>query len=462
MTNEFIDDEQNQIHSDDSLVKGSESHKTPESKSDPYYDLNHVSPLSSNGGRTFQHAVCRTGVFGITKALRKEGHTYLGFRRVLDATVIIGCNLRAAMPKLREKGKQGQLIMPALPILSEYCLGSAKNEQLDCRQRYSVKHMKCSYSELGIQPAQYDVGNKGQCEMLIKEGTHHDRAWLTKVAKSAHGRGITYYPSTTALLSSSENAAWSSCNENVPLRSSVIVMEYVTSALLYKKTRKFDVRTWLLIANVEPLVVYSHEGFARVSATMYDAASTDSSIHVTNAVGMGKKAAKEGIKHFWDFEELQAELHHSYGVPEDAMRGTFMRRVRRIHKFLAKSQFLAQDIGIDILPSKASFFHTFACDWIVSENACAHLLECNGYPDTGRGTDAMWQSAVKIVEKFAFSRSAALHELDASALAPRDASWQLTYVAPNQVHTQGIFDEDEGMLGDCGSLKAHFDPDGVC
>ena len=32
----------------------------------------------------------------------------------------------------------------------------------------------------------------------------------------------------------------------------------------------------------------------------------------------------------------------------------------------------------------------------------------------------------------------------------------------NQVHTQGIFDEDEGMLGDCGSLKAHFDPDGVC
>jgi len=70
----------------------------------------------------------------------------------------------------------------------------------------------------------------------------------------------------------------------------IIVQRYVCGELDYRK-RKFDLRVYFLVASVDPVVVYAHDGYLRVSSHEYDEgrfASTGD--HLTN---LGRSASGE-------------------------------------------------------------------------------------------------------------------------------------------------------------------------
>ena len=54
------------------------------------------------------------------------------------------------------------------------------------------------------------------------------------------------------------------------IRHSLVAQRYISNPLLLDKGNKFDFRIYMLIASVDPLIVYYHDGFLRVSLSTYD------------------------------------------------------------------------------------------------------------------------------------------------------------------------------------------------
>lgn len=54
-----------------------------------------------------------------------------------------------------------------------------------------------------------------------------------------------------------------------------LVQKYIQNPLLLDQQNKFDIRAYMLVASVNPLIVYYHDGFLRVSLEAYDADSSD-------------------------------------------------------------------------------------------------------------------------------------------------------------------------------------------
>jgi hypothetical protein len=58
-------------------------------------------------------------------------------------------------------------------------------------------------------------------------------------------------------------------------KKSMLAQTYLANPLLVNGDKKIDFRAYLLVASVNPLIAYYHEGLARVSLYKYDKHSTD-------------------------------------------------------------------------------------------------------------------------------------------------------------------------------------------
>jgi len=59
----------------------------------------------------------------------------------------------------------------------------------------------------------------------------------------------------------------SKCGEET---KNLVAQKYISNPLLLDKQNKFDFRIYMLVASVNPLIVYYHDGFLRVSLSKYD------------------------------------------------------------------------------------------------------------------------------------------------------------------------------------------------
>jgi hypothetical protein len=69
----------------------------------------------------------------------------------------------------------------------------------------------------------------------------------------------------------------------------IIAQKYISNPLLVNG-HKFDFRIYLLIASTDPLIVFYHDGFLRISLSKYSKNSTEKSTHFTNTA-LSKKIA---------------------------------------------------------------------------------------------------------------------------------------------------------------------------
>ena len=85
------------------------------------------------------------------------------------------------------------------------------------------------------------------------------------------------------------------------IKRDYIIQKYIENPLLiYNK--KFDFRVYMLIANMNPLVVLYHDGFLRVTLNNYNITSNDPSKHITNTA-----MAKEFIKKNQQLTDIDKE-----------------------------------------------------------------------------------------------------------------------------------------------------------
>ncbi|XP_067382940.1 protein polyglycylase TTLL10 isoform X2 [Channa argus] len=157
-----------------------------------------------------------------------------------------------------------------------------------------------------------------------------------------------------------------------------IVQHYIQNPLLLKG-KKFDVRSYLLIACTAPYMVFFRHGYVRLTCDLYDPSSNNLSAHLTNQYMQKKNPLYNELKEdtVWSMERFNAHINDGFqvakGLPRDWVLGTFAKRMQRImiQCFLAVKSKLRSRLG---------FFDLIGCDFLIDEEFKVWLLELNCNP----------------------------------------------------------------------------------
>ncbi|XP_061869253.1 inactive polyglycylase TTLL10 [Colius striatus] len=210
-----------------------------------------------------------------------------------------------------------------------------------------------------------------------------EQIWICKPSCSNQGRGIFLLKNPAAVstlqaeLHSTEEYL---LNKRGPYKAppARIVQRYIHQPLLLGG-RKFDVRSYLLIACTAPYVVFFAQGYVRLTCANYDAASDDLTVHLTNQYMQKKNSLYSQVKEetVWGMEHFNSyvneKLREANGLPKDWALTVFTQRMQQI----MLQCFLAAKHKLDC---KLGYFDLMGCDFLIDENFKVWLLEMNSNP----------------------------------------------------------------------------------
>ncbi|NXA40283.1 TTL10 polyglycylase, partial [Eudromia elegans] len=207
--------------------------------------------------------------------------------------------------------------------------------------------------------------------------------WICKPTCSNQGRGI-FLLKTRAAVASYLAKLHSTEEEPLSKKGSCkapqarIVQRYIQQPLLLGG-KKFDVRSYLLIACTAPYVVFFAQGYVRLTCSSYDAASDDLTAHLTNQYVQKKNPLYNQLKEetIWRMEHFNSYVNEkcrrARGLPKDWVFTVFTRRMQQI----MVQCFLAARLKLE---RKLGYFDLIGCDFLVDEDFKIWLLEMNANP----------------------------------------------------------------------------------
>ncbi|XP_043982934.1 protein polyglycylase TTLL10 isoform X1 [Gambusia affinis] len=166
-----------------------------------------------------------------------------------------------------------------------------------------------------------------------------------------------------------------------------IVQRYIQKPLLLND-RKFDVRSYLLIASTSPYMVFFRHGYVRLTCDVYDPRSKNLSAHLTNQYMQKRNPLYSQLKEdtVWSMESFNAYVNERFqvakGLPRDWVLGAFAKRMQQI----MTQCFFAVKTKLDCRPG---FFDLIGCDFMIDEDFKVWLLEMNCNPALHRNCEVL-------------------------------------------------------------------------
>ncbi|KAK2521690.1 Ttll10 [Columba guinea] len=229
-----------------------------------------------------------------------------------------------------------------------------------------------------------------------------EQIWICKPSCSNQGRGIFLLKNEAAvhtlqakLLSTEEHLLSKKMPYKVP--QARIVQRYIHQPLLLEG-KKFDVRSFLLIACTAPYVLFFAQGYVRLTCVSYDAASDDLTVHLTNQYMQKKNSLYSQLKDetVWRMEHFNSYVNEKFGknggLPKDWVFTVFTKRMQQImlQCFLAAKHKLDRKLG---------YFDLIGCDFLIDENFKVWLLEMNANPALHTGCRALSDTIPAVVHE---------------------------------------------------------------
>eukprot|EP01043_Picozoa_sp_COSAG02_P069427 COSAG02_NODE_11889_length_1634_cov_3.785343_1_plen_502_part_01 len=247
--------------------------------------------------------------------------------------------------------------------------------------------------------------------------------WIAKPSAMSRGRGIQVFGDICSLLDhvglTAPGAAMSATTKQAARDESHgstralcfgaskqsadgwVVQKYIERPLLIGG-RKFDLRQWVLVTSVNPLVVWHYnECYCRLAIEKYDLQNkeklTDQFTHLVNQ-SVSKHHADYGedlsfiaengcpvVQAMWSHREFVGWLEHQHGVggTEAAGQSVFLDRIQpQLHKSVVSTLLAAQPK----LGHRALSYEIFGFDFMIDSSLNVWVIEVNASPATDFST----------------------------------------------------------------------------
>jgi hypothetical protein len=214
-----------------------------------------------------------------------------------------------------------------------------------------------------------------------------------------------------------------SCGENIQLGTGIenvlqiaktfefkcIVQKYIENPLLVRDHRKFDIRQWVLISSLDPLIIYGFsEGYLRLNSkefSLEEKSLNDPLMHLCNHAIQQKKDGREEKEEEVEEEgkkKVEDSLNYDTMMTQNQFIQELSRRfstststageitINRFHSILLPK---IKEISIDVVNSVkdrlmkvADGFEWLGLDLMVTDDLQVYLLEVNTSPDISHST----------------------------------------------------------------------------
>jgi len=261
-------------------------------------------------------------------------------------------------------------------------------------QRYQDKYLDKPQCLEDFFPKTYILTNITQCyqffEFINTQAYAEQKArekivFVKKIGYGAHkGKGVMPLDEEQEqkLREQYENGAKCGVADN-----NYQMQRYIPNPLLLDG-HKFDFRIYMLIASTNPLILYYHDGFLRLSLHKYDPSSKEKGVHLTNT-DISKKlwaeAKKEGgwngmneteLRNFqmWNFTKFHNYLmEHNIVNDKDWLENNLRYQVKRSMAHIGR---LTQHRFL----KRSNTYELFGIDFLLDDDLKLWFIECNSGP----------------------------------------------------------------------------------
>jgi Tubulin-tyrosine ligase family len=270
----------------------------------------------------------------------------------------------------------------------------------DYIKKYREADQEKCFTEGQYFPQSYRLYNEQECKAyfeFIKTTEHKKEAkisevqFVLKVGAGVHrGAGVYLIDFETERKLIANYSDGEKCGE---IKENLVTQKYIYDIMTIDDTPKeqgykFDFRIYMMVVSVNPLIVYYHDGFLRVSLFKYSLTNLDYKAHLTNtelAKEIFKKVGDGGTHHGMDVNQLREFQMRTLDQFGDYLYQQDPKRYKDFINKTLKPEFKKSYIHLSKMIQKkvlnsSNFFEVYGVDFVMDRNDKIYIVEVNPSP----------------------------------------------------------------------------------
>ena len=279
------------------------------------------------------------------------------------------------------RGRSGTVLLNGVYGMEH--IGGGKHVELAAREKYAAS-LGCEFESLYLQPPTYDLSSRMSCLKFFADTKPDDEKakinftaadWFLKPVNGGGGKGIKIFRTRNDYRALKRS--FGECGEGTTRMKRFVIQQSVPNPLLIQG-RRFDIRSYILIASSKPLVVLFRSGYVRRAMHSKEQAikrNAPGSFYKTNThVARNQPSYGDGSDHMWTMEQLDKFLHESGKTDSPSWsKDRFTEKAESMARFIVNA-------ARKKIKRVEGTFALLAMDIMVDDALELYLIEANTTP----------------------------------------------------------------------------------